>query len=103
MTEFEWLMRPITPGTITVAIALGVVVGVIWKPALERATGALAIERRIFFTFASLEVAGLAFFTATMVARMQDGVQGWAAWLGTALLWSLMATSATIARRISGR
>lgn len=93
-------LRVVTPATILSALGLGIILGIAFLPAFEKAIGA-SDTRRTWGTFVGIETIGVAFFLAAAVGRYLDGSDVWLSWLGTILLWTLMAGAATATRRLA--
>lgn len=95
------VLAVVTPATAIGAALVGVILGAIFLPVFGTAIG-MAQERRVWGTFVGVEVIGLVFLVGVMVARFYDGSPLWAAWVGTILLWSVMAAAAAITTRAVG-
>ncbi len=95
------VMTVVTTTTVISAMVLGAALGVVFLPVFGRAIGA-DISRAVWGAFWGIEVIGVTFFAALMMARWLDGSSFWLAWLGDIVLWTIMALSAAVTRRLLG-
>ena len=95
------IFNVVTPYTFAAAAIAGVALGGIFLPVFGRSIGATD-SRMTYGAFVGVEVIGLIFLLALMMARWADGSTQYLAWVGVVILWSVMAVVSMFVRRAIG-